>query len=481
MTDDPTTTRRALLKVAGATGAGLALATGAVTGDHAEDDPEYPSEAWYLREQRNYARTREEPTRQANDPAFQARLEEQSARNTAAYRQRTVEEPDWTSEGNLCKEYAEQCCGDPYLYPPSEVYEGDPFYQRVQRERVAFFDSGLDSDAGGARLTGYVWAPADAEPGDDLPGVVITNGSVQASQTLYWWFAKTLVDSGYVVLTYDPRGQGRSDTATPEGTLGTNANPSVFVTNQVDAIDFFRSTPEEPYPHNQDRPDAPEVFAPYNPFHDLVDRSRLGIAGHSLGAQGVSIVQGLGAEGSGGPWPGALDDENPVDVALAWDNLQPAGSELAGYTVVPRVPAMGQSADYFLTPSPKTEPPNPDEKLGGFQSWRDAGVSTYQLNVRGGTHYEWSLVPTFPTTDWESWGNEFADYFSLAWLDRWLKRPGEPGFGTATEHLLELSEEPWHERLSFYYRSAYDFVGRGAQGSNGKRQVCEDAATGCGE
>jgi hypothetical protein len=476
-------TRRALLKAAGATGSGLALVTGAATADHAEDDPEYPSETWYLREQRNYARTREEPTRQANDPAFQARLEAQSARNTAAYRQRTVEEPGWTSEGNLCKEYAEQCCGDPFLYPESEVYAGDPFYDRVQRERVAFYDRD------GARLSGHVWAPGDAAPGDDLPGVVITNGSVQAAETMYWWFAATLVDNGYVVLTYDPRGQGRSDTTAADGEPGTNVEPDVFVTNQVDAIDFFHSTPAAPYAPNATHLTEPAPVVASNPFAALLDRSRLGIVGHSAGAVGASVVQGLD------PWP--TGGENPVDAGVAWDNLgtieqvdpyesggltERLGREIApDHDVTPRVPMMGQSADYFLAPSPKTSPPDPEAKLGGFQSWRDAGVSTYQLNVRGGTHYEWARVPTFPTTDWESWGNELADHFSLAWLDRWLKQPGDPGFGTATDRLLELDEAPWQERLSFYYRSAYDFVGRGAPGSNGARQVCTDPAVGCEE
>jgi hypothetical protein len=469
--------RRGVLRSAGAAAAGVVTMAGtASAATNGSDDPAYPSAAWFEREARNYAKTREAPQEQAENPSFQQQWQTQSARNTASLRRRTAEEPGWSSEGNLCKEYAEQCAGDPFSYAAGTTYGDRHTYDGIERRRVAFHDSGLGSDAGGARLSGWVWAPADSEPGDDLPGIVITNGSVQASQTLYWWFADTLVRNGYVVLTYDPRGQGRSDTRTPDETQGSNANPSVFVTNQVDAIDLFRSTPAEPYPHNPVAPaERPAPIADHNPFHDRLDRSRLGIVGHSLGATGVSVVQGI----PGAEWPGAIDDGNPVDAAVAWDNLADpdaqlagtSGTTLAGYGVTPRVPTMGQSGDYYLTPSPKTEPPNEDAKTGGFAAWRDAGVDTYQVNVRGGTHYEWSLLPTFPATSWAS-GNELADHYSLAWLDRYLKRPDEPGYLTADRRLL--TDDAWRDRLSFYYRSARAFTTRSQEVRD-----CPDIKQGC--
>ncbi|WP_276258256.1 alpha/beta hydrolase family protein [Haloglomus litoreum] len=470
--------RRSVLRSAGAAAAGMVTLAG--TASAAEDaghtEPTYPSVAWFQREQRNYAKTQEAPREQATDPAFQQHWQAQSARNLADFRTRTVEEPRWNSGGNLCKEYAEQCVGDPFSYEAGTTYGDRHTYDGIERRRVAFHDSGLDSDAGGARLSGWVWAPADSEPGDDLPGVVITNGSVQASQTLYWWFADTLVANGYVVMTYDPRGQGRSDTTTPDGTRGTNADPTVFVTNQVDAIDLFRATPTNRYPHNTETPtEVPAPIAEYNPFHERLDRDRLGIVGHSLGATGVSVVQGI----SDADWPGAIDDHNPVDAAVAWDNLADpdeqlagaSGDTLAGFGVTPRVPAMGQSGDYYLTPQPKTEPPEADAKTGGLEAWRDAGVDSYQVNVRGGTHYEWSLIPTFPATSWE-FGNPMADHYSLAWLDRYLKRPDEQGYHSADDRLLQ--DDKWRDRLSFYYRSARDFTTRSKQVRN-----CRDIRAGC--
>jgi len=474
--DEGGLSRRSVLRAAGATATGAVTVAGTASAADVgadstatgSDDPAYPSAAWFQREQANYAKTQEAPREQAGDPAFQQHLQTQSARNAVDFRQRTVAEPRWNSEGNLCKEYAEQCTGDPFSYPANTTAGESHTYDGIERQRVAFHDSGLDSDPGGARLTGWVWAPADSDPGDDLPGVVITNGSVQASQTLYWWFADTLARNGYVVMTYDPRGQGRSDTATPDGTLGTNANSTVFVTNQVDAIDLLRSTPENRYPHNTEAPHAvPAPIAEFNPFHDRLDRSRLGIVGHSLGATGVSVVQGIPDE----KWPGAIDDANPVDAAVAWDNLAAPGESLAGFEVRPRVPAMGQSADYGLTPQPKTEPPSEDAKVTAQAAWSEAGVDTYQVNVRGGTHYEWSLIPTFPTTSWD-FGNPMADHYSLAWLDRYLKRPEEQGYHSADDRLL--ADDQWRDRLSFYYRSARDFTTR-----NQRIRDCPDIEAGC--
>ena len=553
--DGPDVSRRSLLRAVGAgtTAAALGIVTPATAREY--DDPESPSAEWFAREQANWARTREEPTRQTNDPAFQARWHEQSVHNFADWGRLGVEEPGWQRGRNLCQQYAMQCTGDPYLYPATAVpgrssvdadavassgaiaaeldgranvhavlarldrdvdpdaadrrlarsrlssgaedvdvspgaalrggatdpptatlpdpsgsttggasplWSGHPFYDEVGEFcQVAFYDSGLDRDAGGARLSGRVWAPLDGDPGDELPGVVITNGSIQAPEPIYWWAAHALVAAGYVVMTYDPRGQGRSDNRTPDGSRGGNANPGVFVTNQVDAIDFFRSTPEDPYQHNdRRRPDDDAAgVVDVNPFWDRLDRDRIGIVGHSLWATGVSVVQGI-------EWPApAKGDENPVDAAVAWDNLSTPGSELAGRSVEPRVPTMGQSADYFAG-VPKTRPPEPDARTAGFAGWREAGVPTYQLNVRGGTHFEWSRIPTFPTTSWGAWGNDLAEHFTVAWLDYWLKTDAElraaaddpgPAGGprgrtTVEERLTDL--EHWCERLSFYYRSA---------------------------
>jgi hypothetical protein len=477
-------TRRALLALAASTGFGTAAAGGASTTPVAPDEAGLAGveSDWYRREFRNYAKTQEAPAEQAGDPEFMTRWQRRSQANGASYAERVAAEPGWRSHGNLCATWGEQCTGDPALYRDVDARD---FYGTVgERRRVAFFDRQ------GARLSGHLWTPADAEPGDDRPGVVITNGSVQAPEPLYWWAAQALVAAGYVVLTYDPRGQGRSDSATPDGTPGGNADGSVFVSNQVDAVDFFRSSPAAPYSPNAeyDRGDGAPV-EPHNPAFDVLDPGvgepdggRLGIAGHSAGAIGASIVQGFAS------WPGAFDG-NPVDAVVAWDNLGSAddvgggsaegdAGDLATFLdtvptgeVEPRVPAMGESGDYFLTPTPHEQPPDPDGKSTGFAKWRDADVPAYQLVVRGGTHYEWSRLPTFPATSWE-FGNALAEHYTVAWFDRWLKEQSEDGYRDADARLL--ADDEWGDHLSFHYRSKRAFPGR-----NRQYHECDDIRGGC--
>jgi alpha-beta hydrolase superfamily lysophospholipase len=417
--------------------------------------PEYPSAEWFDREARNYAMTQQAPTEQASDPAFEQRWLEQSRDNFLSYFQARYVDMTWPwdSTGNLCNHWSGPCTGDPFRYPGV-----DPFYENEGRvEEVIYFDSG------GALLSGRVWAPKWAEPGDDLPGVVIETGSVQAPEPLYWWFAQTLVRNGYVVMTYDVRGQGRSDNRDANGQPGSNFDSDVFATDLVDSIELFLSTPQAPFPHGSTRDDV--ELTSHNPFFELLDHDRLGIVGHSLGASGVSVVQGMD------PWPGRLLESNPVDAAIAWDNLS-ATASLAGYDATPRVPTMGQSGDYYLTPTPYTSPPDTQGKNAGFNAWKEADVPTYQVNIRGGTHYEWSLLPGFPTTSWDGWGNPMADHYSLAWLDRWLKAPGELGYETADARLL--SDAAWSDRMSFYFLSARDYPSR-----DGVAQECADIKTGC--
>jgi len=136
--------------------------------------------------------------------------------------------------------------GDPTRYAGAPGPNGADFYaNEADVAPVVFYDAGC------ARISGRVWAPHGWMSGDaTLPGVVIENGSIEAPETLYWWFAQQLVRAGYVAMTFDPRGQGRSDFQTPTGEQGSNANPDVFYSGMVNAIDFFRSSAAVPYPHN---------------------------------------------------------------------------------------------------------------------------------------------------------------------------------------------------------------------------------------
>jgi hypothetical protein len=84
-----------------------------------------------------------------------------------------------------------------------------------------------------------------------IVGIVITNGSVQADEQMYWYAAQALAKDGYIVMTFDPQGQGQSDTLgrAPDEQEGFPAQSDgrPFFDGTEEAINFFLSSPRHPY------------------------------------------------------------------------------------------------------------------------------------------------------------------------------------------------------------------------------------------
>src|SRR4051812_9134999 len=230
----------------------------------------------------------------------------------------------------------------------------------------------------GATLRGHVFAPPASvpEPKDGYPGVVITDGSVQAYEELYYWAAEDLAANGYEVMTYDVQGQGDSDLfgkdcSDPTAPPTTPACQGVpyqqnynFFQGAEDSLSFFLSDK--------------------NPWADHLDRDRVGIAGHSLGAAAVSEV-------------GQCDKR--VKTIVAWDNLSKI-SNCDGVTIPPqyrsksliRVPAMALSNDYGFWTQPTLTPPDPHAKDAGVQQVAAAGFDSQLAVFRGATHLTYTYI-----------------------------------------------------------------------------------------
>jgi dienelactone hydrolase len=353
----------------------------------------------------------------------------------------------------------------------------------------------------GALLIGTVFAPLpgarDPYTGKALrapyPGVVITTGSIQGSERMYWWLAQDLAERGYVVLTYDVQGQGRSETfphqlpvADLPGCTGPSGGgeaqlcdgvsaqqTSNFVYGTEDAIDFFLSTPRKPYKNSVA---GTARVSKNNPLWALYDASkdphpatkgrtsRLGIAGHSLGATAVSYVQAVDKRVSavvaldklsGSPGFDALGAFKPVVPSLG------VQSEY-GFNVVPYVLAHGSS----IAPSPgsPTEGPDPTREVrAGFKAWQKAHVDSMVIVPRASTHLEYTDISfALPAS---RYGQDVASHYSQAWFDKYLKHDRSADarlLATSFRYLEPVDVGVWKpvtlkraERLSFYYCSAY--------------------------
>jgi dienelactone hydrolase len=423
-------------------------------------------------EAKNVAKTEERAVYDYGRPDYQARLRADGvvgrAEGTAIL---ATDGPAQTFgrdfAGNLCWSHEDGCAGD-----------------------VRFWHWGANADfvrkpvlftaRNGSTLSGHVWYTIGGAV--KRPGVVITNGSIQAPEELYGFAAATLARAGYVVLTWDPQGQGRSDTF-GEGADRNDGVPSQggqpFYDGTEDALDFFFSTPTRRYlprrscssgtshADKQDYRVAAGLNAAYNPGWSLLDGSRVGLVGHSLGAGSVSYV-------------GQLDPR--VKAIVAYDNLSTpkttftcaGGSSPRPATVPITRPALGMSADYGLVVTPNTSDPDPDAKSAASLAYSQAGVDSGELIVRGGTHYEFSFIPNpaFPAT---LRGMDLVAWYTRAWVDRYVKGDKKADAALLTDRWRDdargaaVDQDGDGNLFSYYYRSRLDLA----------RGACEDVRAGC--
>jgi uncharacterized protein len=133
----------------------------------------------------------------------------------------------------------------------------------------------------GVKLDGDLYLPADLKPGENRAGVVLCHGYTGVKDLYLPDNAKVLNDAGYVVLTFDYKGWGKS-----EGTRSRLA-PHSRVTDVQAAITFLGLQPQ-------------------------VDKARLGIYGTSYGCATVvwaaaidprvKCTVGVVGMGHGGRW-----------------------------------------------------------------------------------------------------------------------------------------------------------------------------------
>jgi dienelactone hydrolase len=421
-------------------------------------------------------------------PQYQAQLSVVSLNNAANAAAIQAADPGRSFTTDLCWNQGNGCAGDVRLY--NWAANGYGIVRPV-----------LFTARNGATLSGHVWATV-AGPAK-RPGIVITNGSVQADEQMYWYAAQTLAKDGYVVLTFDPQGQGQSDTygAAPDQNEGFPAQSDgrPFYDGTEDALNYLLSTPQHPYEPvpscstgtshaaKQNARVAAGLDSAYNPFWQLLDTSEIGLAGHSYGAVGVSYIAQWDSrvkavvawDNLGGPSPQSTISGGPSGTSTSIGE-QPCPANPADRTTVPITkPALGMSADYFLPPTPNTSLPDPRAKTNESYAYSKAGVDTGQIVIRGGSHLDFSWIPN-QAFGASLRGPDIVDWYTSAWFDKYLKHDPSADARLLTQRWrtdpVEASVDPNHDpnALSFYYYSRLDIHLAG-----GSVFDCENLRDGC--
>lgn len=147
-----------------------------------------------------------------------------------------------------------------------------------------------------------------------------------------------------------------------------------------------------------------------NPWRDLIDESRLGIVGHSAGADGATVA------GNGDP-------KHRFSATASWD-----GGGLPPDTMLATIPSLFIHTEQQTFFGPYTVPP-PDEHIAAYrmeQRFMADGVDSMMLALRGSDHYECGYFP-YPESlapilfNVSSKGGAVNLYYTVAWFDRWLK------------------------------------------------------------
>ncbi len=368
---------------------------------------------------------------------------------------------------NLGKQVADISHGRHYLtlgqlLPGGSV--GEPTkYHELNPITVAFVSRT------GAKLVGRLWSD---EKAGEHPAVVITPGSIQGTQHMYWWAARTLAKAGYLVLTFDVQGQGESETfghtngkTYPTAAGFPSQQQSTFVDGTVDALRFLFSIPSAPYVPGgwtaaqvrAERAAGDTTLAWVNPMASSFDHANVGLAGHSAGAGAVSVVQQCSdASNLWRTLPVCTGRSFPIKAVVGWDGLSSS-------RIVPVVPAMNQQADgYFFNPQPTFTAPDPTTHVAVLKAWAAKGIDVYALTVRGGTHIEWVDVPyILPST---TYGNRLADHYTLAWMQRYVS-PNARTRAAASAELLAAprrtgasAQKPWRaDFMSARYLGGFAF------------------------
>lgn len=327
--------------------------------------------------------------------------------------------PDWNNDGthgnsaDYDVDNSSTLATAPFRYPCIAM-DGKVTYETTSGDCAATgaFKTGSVQkieivDSRGLRLAARLWLPDGAADPDapPRPAVVFAPGFT-SRQADYYAYAMTAARAGYIVLTYDPAGQGDSEGSGFDLAFFTPAVPDCVVPGACrdlwDAVRWLVGDDITPVSGTVPRlvPLAQPDYAPAgdnvpNPVVDKIDATRIGIFGQSMGSLATmgylqTLVRGGDPEGR---------DLPPVGAAVA----------ISGFTKLDSidVPLQLQTADYDIPGYDASNGFNATDGPVGTKDWYDvhrtSGAGDGALSmilIESGQHGDTTNVPHLARAVW---------------------------------------------------------------------------------
>lgn len=258
-------------------------------------------------------------------------------------------------------------------------------------------------------LYGEIYYPSEVS--GTYSGIVFCEG-LGAYVSAYSWIPKALAKEGYVVIIYDPPGQGKSDGISPGGGVSFPILNLYF---------RFGTILETSYHYlNHDCVDALEDALTYllneSPVKDIVNKTSIGFIGHSLG--GITVTDAA-----------AQDSRVKAVIALSHGNCL-----LIDKINVP-IQFQGGGFDLPLFSVPIM-----------LRCYSKANTPKELVMIKHGTHIGFTTA-FGPLCLCPRWQKDIIVHYAVGWFDYFLKNKSE-GYDTITSGV---------DHLSKIFRSRYNF------------------------
>jgi len=266
----------------------------------------------------------------------------------------------------------------------------------------------ISFESSGYTLYGEIYYPSDES--EVYPGIVFCEG-LGGFIDAYNWLPKAIASQGYVVLIYDPPGQGRSEGVFPARGINLRLLNLYYRFGSISETIYHYFSGECVLAAR----DAITYLTEESPVKNIVNDTCIGLVGHSLG--GITVSEAA-----------AIDDRVDAVIALSHANPQ----KVKDIDIPIQFQVGGFDIPLFSVPILR-------------RCYSKAQTPKEIITIKHGTH--WGFTTAFgPLCPCPRWQKDICIQYSIGWFDYFLKNKQEAynTITTGTDHLSRIVKSKYN-------------------------------------